>query len=139
MRTVIAAGGCMCPGCKQLRRIADESANPAAIQVAERLLAGYLTKPQLEDWCEHGAFNVRGSVGRLWRVSPGYMPDHHGMLCENGEGVSVWPVGIGIDADAALSMLLYLEADEVLVSRSGCHEWCHQGRVPGLHDYDGTL
>lgn len=128
------AGQCGCAECRYSRRLQAERTlamrtdRAAAEERAEGLLRDYLTPEQLKDWRQHRAFNVRGSSGSLFRVSPSNRGRHVSVIRKQGNvkgwglGIAAWPIGLDIEADWALAMLLYLKEDENLVVRTGCHD-----------------
>jgi hypothetical protein len=126
--------GCRCPECR--RRF---GLRPQAEERAEELLFEFLLPEQQKDWKETGAFNVRGSDGRLHRIDPegghygGYVVSDYSDLTWNI--TNVWPVGLGIPADRALAMMLYLLNDATAVWNSGCHDSQHIA----ISDYAGSI
>lgn len=104
---------------------------------AEKLLLGYLTPEQAMDWRTNVAFNLRGSSGTIWRLSPLRSPSNRAVMSQDGLGLGVWPVSLGIHADWALAMMLYLQADEAWPRAVACHEWYLS--TSAIHDYGGKL
>lgn len=120
------------PEVQEARRRTSEN----AVARAEELLRAYLTPGQLEDWTKNHAFNVRGSMGGLFRLTPAWSGQHRSVVQKGGLGISVWPVGLAIDADWALALLLYFKLDEYTVLTTGCHARVHGVTVT---DYEGEL
>lgn len=131
---------CGCEACRAQALARD----PEAQARAEGLLQQHLTPEQADDWRASRAFNVRGSNGSLFRLTASERGSHSSVVREEyllpdpafSLGVAVWPVGLQIEADWALSMLLYLRANETEVVNSGCH-----GRMmkANITDYGGKL
>lgn len=90
-------------------------------QRAEKLLAQFLSPEQQLDWDRNRAFDVVGRYGASYRVNPGYASTHAGVVRQDGLGIAVWPVGLGLKADVALAMLLYLQDNDQIVVTTGCH------------------
>lgn len=132
----IALGGCTCPRCTRAR--AGDS--PDAKARAEGLLREHLTPGQLKDWAQNRAFNVRGSQGGLYRLTPGFHGRHSSVVRHSDRlGIAVWPVDLLIEADWALALMLYFKADEETVVYSGCHG-PRQELLTGRHnDYNGEI
>lgn len=141
----MADSPCPCPDCVRARRqrIEQKSADIAqehAKARAESLLLSYLTPEQQADWAKRSAINVRGSLGSLFRVKVRGNYNYGsgvGVIRADGLGIHVWPVGLNLDGDWVLSMMLYLQADEENVVQSGCH-W-HNRDTLLINDYQGAI
>ena len=116
---VRAEQGCDCPECRAALGLSARPPTKKAIAKAESLLRRYLTPEQRTEWELHQKLTLRGSDGSLFVITPRRAPSHNAVLREDGLGISVWPVGMAIAADWALSMKLYLEHDEHRVVGSG--------------------
>lgn len=130
---------------------------PEARERSEALLREYLTPEQLADWEGNRAFNVRGSDGSLFRLTPALHGSHSSVVRRgpvrptdpneakyyaspdgtHGLGICVWPHGLQVvPADWALALMLYLQANEDQVVRTGCHG---TGPAYEINDYEGRL
>lgn len=92
-------------------------------QLAEELLAQFLTPEQQLQWDRHQYFDVETRPGIWFRVAPGRAQTYGAIVREDGLGICVWPIGLDIKADWALAMLLYLLDNDHTVVDSGCHGW----------------
>lgn len=125
---------CSCEECVTARTDSE------AVERAEGLLTSYLLPRQAEDWQENRAFNVRGSAGRLWRLTDlEPFTTHRAVVRQDKVGISVWPIGLAIAADRMLALTLYLQSDENLVYISGCRDYLTAGPLEVYGDYGGLI
>jgi hypothetical protein len=122
----MAVTGCTCADCERLRRhelpkLREQMAKADA--KAEDLLRRFLTPAQQKEWDTKRQITVVGSEGGTFRLTPRVRGTHSAVVRNGRLGVAVWPVGIEIEADWALTMMLYLMSDEPNVVASGCHDY----------------
>jgi hypothetical protein len=101
-----------------------------AEQRAEELLKSMISPEQYADWASNRAFDILGSDGRIYRIvgrSGGYR--NSAIVDSNGVRANIWPSGLSIDADKAISLLLHMSADAETTWRVGCHDF-HAGPTP---------
>lgn len=104
---------------------------------ARTLLRRYLNSDQLEDQKKTGCFNVRGSNGRLYRISSrGRLPS---FVDDQGDGRNAWPMGLGaIGGDVALALALWLQAEAQWIEQIAC--WWPDAHGYGMPtDYSGGI
>jgi hypothetical protein len=105
----------------------------AAEKKSEKLLKSMISPEQYEDWRSNRAFDVRGSDSKLYRVVWGGPYNAMGIINQMGIRSNVWPHGLGLPADSALGMMLYLVNDAPLAWRTGCHDHYHSNRPTGKY------